>query len=620
MNWVAGARPRTLGVGVVPVLVGAASAETFVAWRFVAALLVALGLQVGVNYANDYFDGVRGVDRPDRLGPPRLVASGAASPTVVLVAALGSIFVAGVAGLALALATEPALILFVGALALVAAFAYQRGPRPYAGLGLGEVMVFLFFGLMATCGTAFVMAETVPAPAWWCGSVLGFLAVAVLVANNLRDIPTDAGRASGRSPSGWAMRARGRSARAVAAFATTVVGVLVGLGSDDVGLTQWALLGSSRDRGDPTDGNGGERERRRPDPGPHRHGVPARMHRAAARARPAPGTDDVTEPGDVALACAAASGRRPGRRRGDAGALSRPDRGPRRWLALADERRPRPRSPRRALERVLRLGMAKATGKPATVACTSGTAAAEPLPAVVEASQARVPLLVLTADRPPRVRGTGANQTIVHQALRGIRARRSTCRSRPPSDKTRGGVRPPARRSRRWRPIRSVLSILNCPFEEPLTPVARPRADVVRTDERIVVGAPAGAVGPDEVDRPRGASCPARGAVVVGGLPLYLDAALTTWSSLLGWPVLAEPISNARSPDQALAAGQPRSRVLGSSDIAPRSRSSSGRSRRAERPRGSSRRQSISSSPTSGTSTRTPTGSRPGGSRSIRTR
>jgi 1,4-dihydroxy-2-naphthoate octaprenyltransferase len=243
--WVAGARPRTLGVGVVPVLVGAAAAETFVAWRFVAALLVALGLQVGVNYANDYFDGVRGVDRPGRLGPPRLVAGGAASPVAVLLAALGSIFVAGVAGLALALATEPALILFVGALALVAAFAYSGGPRPYAGLGLGEVMVFLFFGLMATCGTAFVMAETVPASAWWCGAVLGFLAVAVLVANNLRDIPTDA--ESGKRT--LAVRlgdARTRTlyrACVVAAFATVVAGVFVGLLDEAVGLTQWALLG-----------------------------------------------------------------------------------------------------------------------------------------------------------------------------------------------------------------------------------------------------------------------------------------------------------------------------------------------------------------------------------------
>jgi 1,4-dihydroxy-2-naphthoate octaprenyltransferase len=243
--WVAGARPRTLGVGVVPVLVGAAAAETFVAWRFVAALLVALGLQVGVNYANDYFDGVRGVDRPGRLGPPRLVAGGAASPTSVLVAALLSIFVAGVAGLALALATEPAPILSVGALALVAAFAYSGGPRPYAGLGLGEVMVFLFFGLMATCGTAFVMAVSVPASAWWCGAVLGFLAVAVLVANNLRDIATDAD--SGKRT--LAVRLGDVRTRTlyrscvVAAFATIVAGVFVGLLDDAVGLTQWALLG-----------------------------------------------------------------------------------------------------------------------------------------------------------------------------------------------------------------------------------------------------------------------------------------------------------------------------------------------------------------------------------------
>ena len=128
--------------GIVPVVVGAAAADTFIAWRFVAALVVAMGLQVGVNFANDFFDGIRGVDTPGRLGPPRLVATGAASPRAVLVAALVSIGVAGFAGLALALATEPVLILFVGALALVAAFAYSGGPRPYAGLGLGELMVF----------------------------------------------------------------------------------------------------------------------------------------------------------------------------------------------------------------------------------------------------------------------------------------------------------------------------------------------------------------------------------------------------------------------------------------------------------------------------------------------
>jgi 1,4-dihydroxy-2-naphthoate octaprenyltransferase len=243
--WVAGARPRTLGAGIVPVLVGTAAADRFIAWRFGAALLVAIGLQVGVNYLNDYFDGIRGVDTPERVGPTRLIASGVASPVAVLIAALASIAVAGFAGLALALVTQPVLILFVGALALVAAFAYSGGPRPYAGLGLGEVMVFVFFGLMATCGTAFVMAERVPAAAWWCGAALGFLAVAILVANNLRDIPTDAA-AEKRT---LAVRLGDRRTRTlyracvVSAFATIVLGVVAFIVDERIGLTQWGLLG-----------------------------------------------------------------------------------------------------------------------------------------------------------------------------------------------------------------------------------------------------------------------------------------------------------------------------------------------------------------------------------------
>jgi 1,4-dihydroxy-2-naphthoate octaprenyltransferase len=227
------------------VVLGTAAADEVIWWRFAAALLVGAGLQIGVNYANDYFDGVRGVDTHERLGPPRLTASGAASPRAVLVAALVALGVAAAAGLALALATEPLLILFVGALALVAAVLYSGGPRPYAGLGLGELMVFLFFGLMATCGSAFVMVETVPSEAWWGGAALGFLAVAILVANNLRDIPTD--EASGKRT--LAVRVGDRATRRLyratvaAAFATIVLGVIVGIAVDGAGLPQWALVG-----------------------------------------------------------------------------------------------------------------------------------------------------------------------------------------------------------------------------------------------------------------------------------------------------------------------------------------------------------------------------------------
>ena len=242
--WVTGARPRTLGAGLVPVVVGAAAASRIVWWRFGFALLVALGLQIGVNLVNDYFDGVRGVDTVARLGPPRLVASGIASPRPVLAGALACFGVAGACGLVLALVTSPFLILAIGALALLAAFGYSGGPKPYAALGLGELSVFLFFGLMATCGTAFVMSESVPASAWWAGSALGLLAVAILVANNLRDIPTD--EAAGKRTLGVRLGdARTRllyRACIVGAYVVIVVGVLVFIASERIGITQWALF------------------------------------------------------------------------------------------------------------------------------------------------------------------------------------------------------------------------------------------------------------------------------------------------------------------------------------------------------------------------------------------
>jgi 1,4-dihydroxy-2-naphthoate octaprenyltransferase len=192
-QWLEGARPRTLPASISPVLVGsgaAASVGSFVAWKAALALVVALALQIGSNYANDYSDGVRGTD-DHRVGPRRLVASGAASPGAVRAAAFICFAVAALCGLVLALATAWWLIL-VGAAAVAAAWFYTGGPRPYGYQAMGEVSVFVFFGLVATVGTTYVQTLRITWPAVAGAIAIGALTCAILVANNLRDIPTDA--------------------------------------------------------------------------------------------------------------------------------------------------------------------------------------------------------------------------------------------------------------------------------------------------------------------------------------------------------------------------------------------------------------------------------------------
>ncbi|MGE2733729.1 1,4-dihydroxy-2-naphthoate polyprenyltransferase [Mycolicibacterium vaccae] len=192
-QWVEGARPRTLPNAVAPVIAGTGAAAWLDGaswWRALLALLVALGMVVGVNYANDYSDGIRGTDDV-RSGPLRLVGSKLASPRAVLTAAVVSLVIGAVAGLALAWVAAPWLIA-VGAVCIAGAWLYTGGSKPYGYRGFGEIAVFVFFGLVAVLGTQYTQALRVD----WVGVTLavatGCLSSAVLVANNLRDIPTDA--------------------------------------------------------------------------------------------------------------------------------------------------------------------------------------------------------------------------------------------------------------------------------------------------------------------------------------------------------------------------------------------------------------------------------------------
>ena len=242
-RWVVGARPRTLPAAVVPVLVGTACAvgetdDGIVWWRFLAALVAAVAIQVGTNYVNDYADGKRGTD-DRRVGPVRLVASGLATADQVKLAALVSALVAAVAGIALSIAVGPELLL-VGAASFAAGFLYTGGPRPYGYAGLGEVFVFLFFGVVAVAGSYFAQVESLSAAALLLAIPVGLLASAILVVNNVRDLETDR-RAGKRTLAVRMGRERSRAlyaAMLAGAFVTAPLPWV--LGSDS--LDAWLLL------------------------------------------------------------------------------------------------------------------------------------------------------------------------------------------------------------------------------------------------------------------------------------------------------------------------------------------------------------------------------------------
>jgi 1,4-dihydroxy-2-naphthoate octaprenyltransferase len=235
--WIAGARPRTLPAAVAPVLAGsgaAAYADAFVWWKALLALGVSLALQVGVNFANDYSDGVRGTD-DDRVGPLRLVGSGLVPASRVKAAALGFLALGAALGFVLA-ATTSWWLLLVGAAAVAAAWTYTGGSSPYGYRALGEVSVFVFFGLVAVVGTAYVQVEEITWPAVTASIGIGALACAILVANNLRDIPTDSvtGKRTLAVLLGDARTRALFTALAVLAVAVLVVSAF---------FTPWALLG-----------------------------------------------------------------------------------------------------------------------------------------------------------------------------------------------------------------------------------------------------------------------------------------------------------------------------------------------------------------------------------------
>ncbi|MBT8214499.1 MAG: 1,4-dihydroxy-2-naphthoate polyprenyltransferase [Acidimicrobiia bacterium] len=239
-DWIQAARPATLWAGVAPVLVASALAAYESAFRwdaFVAALIGSVLIQVGVNYANDLADAARGADTADRIGPRRAVATGTISARTMRNAMIAVFVAAGGVGVYLiAIAGWPVAV--IGVVSIVAALGYTNGPVPYGYRGLGEVFVFVFFGLVATVGTRFVHDRTVTASSWWLAIVMGFLVTAILVANNIRDIDTDA--ATGKRTLAVVLGRRRTRAFFVGLIVAAYVALIAGL----IGpLPAWAGLG-----------------------------------------------------------------------------------------------------------------------------------------------------------------------------------------------------------------------------------------------------------------------------------------------------------------------------------------------------------------------------------------
>jgi 1,4-dihydroxy-2-naphthoate octaprenyltransferase len=231
-RWVLAARPRTLPAAAVPVVVGTLLVRPLtINWRnSVLCLVIALALQVATNYANDYSDGIRGTDEA-RVGPFRLTVSKLVAAKSVRNAAVLGFAVAGVAGLWLASRTSWWLVL-IGLSAILAGWFYTGGPKPYGYYGLGELFVFIYFGLVATVGTAYVQHGTIPTRAWWLGVAVGFMACALLEANNLRDV--DADRAVGKKT----LAARLGRQRGAWLYLACIAGVVVGV----IGARQLAVV------------------------------------------------------------------------------------------------------------------------------------------------------------------------------------------------------------------------------------------------------------------------------------------------------------------------------------------------------------------------------------------